>query len=353
MKIESSSVQMGAAYSSARIMMTKSTVIDYQGERGTEYASQSDRESSDNLTVQDRAGIMSSQKPEALLFIPLKNNMSADELTRNFHEKVFRHIVDTMRELLRGRNFTSYPDPGSALTGLQAAAADFPQQVWYRYESTETFYSEREAVSFGTTGTVKTEDGRTIPFQLSLSLSRSFQEYTSLTSEKLGSVIRMCDPLVINLNIPSACISDQSFLFDIDCDGREETLSAPGEGSMFLVLDKNGDGIINDGSELFGTASGDGFADLAAYDADKNGWIDENDPIFESLKVWGRDSDGTEHLIPLKKADVGAIFLGSAYTGFDLKDSENNTGARIQKTSIFLHESTGEAGTVQHVDFAC
>ena len=41
-------------------------------------------------------------------------------------------------------------------------------------------------------------------------------------------------------------------------------------GNAFLSLDKNSDGIINDGSELFGAASGNGFADLAKYDEDGN-----------------------------------------------------------------------------------
>ena len=41
------------------------------------------------------------------------------------------------------------------------------------------------------------------------------------------------------------------------------------------ALDINEDGKINDGKELFGTASGNGFGDLAAYDQDNNGWIDE------------------------------------------------------------------------------
>ena len=41
-------------------------------------------------------------------------------------------------------------------------------------------------------------------------------------------------------------------------------------GSGYLALDKNGDGTINDGSELFGTRNGDGFADLAQYDEDGN-----------------------------------------------------------------------------------
>lgn len=48
-------------------------------------------------------------------------------------------------------------------------------------------------------------------------------------------------------------------------------------GGVFLALDKNGDSVINDGKELFGAATGQGFKELAIYDSDKNYWIDEND----------------------------------------------------------------------------
>ena len=62
-------------------------------------------------------------------------------------------------------------------------------------------------------------------------------------------------------------VSDQTFYFDLDADGKEEEISVL-NGSGYLALDKNGDGTINDGSELFGTRNGDGFADLAQYDED-------------------------------------------------------------------------------------
>ena len=62
-------------------------------------------------------------------------------------------------------------------------------------------------------------------------------------------------------------LSDQTFYFDLDADGKEEEISVL-NGSGYLALDKNGDGVINDGSELFGTKNGDGFADLARYDED-------------------------------------------------------------------------------------
>ena len=118
----------------------------------------------------------------------------------------------------------------------------------------------------------------------------------------------------------------------------------------FLSLDKNEDGIINDGSELFGTKSGDGFRDLSEYDDDKNGWIDENDAIFSKLKIWTKDKDGKDYLLDLKQADVGAIYLGNTDTQFSIKNDEHKLNAEIKKTGIYLHEKTGAVGTMNHVD---
>ena len=55
----------------------------------------------------------------------------------------------------------------------------------------------------------------------------------------------------------TADVRDQTFKFDLDADGREDEISMLGKGSGFLALDKNGNGKIDDGSELFGTKSGD------------------------------------------------------------------------------------------------
>ena len=155
---------------------------------------------------------------------------------------------------------------------------------------------------------------------------------------------------MINLDTNIASVSDQKFFFDLDADGKEEEISFAGKGSGFLALDKNGDGKINDGSELFGTKSGDGFKDLSAYDEDGNGWIDEHDSIFSQLKIWTKDEEGNDHLIDLKKADVGAIYLGNADTQFSLKNDANELNAEIKKTGIYLKESTGSVGTLNHVD---
>ena len=213
-------------------------------------------------------------------------------------------------------------------------------------------YEETEETTFSTTGKVKCADGREIDFNIGLYMGRSFSEYIEGSTEyTISPVAALCDPLVINLEGNIAGVSDTKIRFDLDADGVIDEISGLNAGSGYLALDKNDDGRINDGSELFGTKSGDGFSDLAAYDTDGNGWIDEADPIFNRLKIWITDENGNEKLYSLKDKGVGAIYLGNADTSFDLKSADNVTNARIRKTGVFLYEN-GMAGTVQHLDLA-
>lgn len=229
-----------------------------------------------------------------------------------------------------------------------------PANAGYQFATMNTtaseYYEEQENTSFSTVGTVRTQDGREIQFQLDLSMSRSFQQYYETNYEK--EVVQMVDPLVINLDSNIASLSDQKFEFDLDADGVKDSISMLGSGSGYLALDKNGDGIINDGSELFGTRSGDGFADLAQYDLDHNGWIDENDEIFDKLLIWSKNEKGGDELYTLKKAGVGAICLQKAATSFSLNNLRTNqVNGAIRSTGIFLYEN-GNVGTMQHIDVA-
>ena len=219
--------------------------------------------------------------------------------------------------------------------------------TWQRITATSGFFSDSESTTFASKGLVQTADGRSIDFNIEMTMSRAFM--TKIDTLEVKDYIKT-DPLIINLDSNIASVSDQKFFFDLDSDGKEEKISFAGNGSGFLALDKNGDGKINDGSELFGTKSGDGFKDLAAYDEDGNGWIDENDSIFSKLKVWTKDEKGNDYLIDLKKADVGAIYLRNVDTQFSLKDDKNDLNAEIKKTGVYLKESTGMVGTLNHVD---
>ena len=212
------------------------------------------------------------------------------------------------------------------------------------------YYEESECTTFNAKGIVNCADGRQIDINIDLNMSRSFSEFYA---EEITFVdAAFTDPLVINFDGPASAVSDQTFYFDIDCDGVEDEISRLIEGSGFLALDLNEDGIINDGGELFGACSSDGFKDLSAYDSDHDGWIDEDDEVFEKLKIWALDEKGQMQLYSLSDKGIGAISLSSAPTGFYLNSmNDNSTNARIRSTGVFLYENGG-VGTVQQLDFA-
>ncbi len=239
--------------------------------------------------------------------------------------------------------------PEEESTGVDGGTAIPASSIWQKITASHSFVAESEETAFATTGYAQTADGRSISFNVEVGMSRSFMaHYDSLETKEYIKT----DPLIINVDDNVTSISDQKFYFDLDGDGKKDQISYASQGSGFLALDKNEDGVINDGSELFGTKSGDGFKDLAAYDEDGNGWIDEGDSVFSKLKVWKHNEDGTDTLLDLRQADVGAIYLGNADTEFSLKDENNNLNGQIRKTGIYLKESTGAAGTIAHVDLA-
>lgn len=214
----------------------------------------------------------------------------------------------------------------------------------YNFTST---YHEKQSMSFNSAGIVKTSDGREINFSFSLNVAREFINKESVNIQ-LGSPEKK-DPLVINFDRPSALLTDNKISFDIDYDGKSDQISTLAQGSGFLSLDINNDGKINDGSELFGTRNNDGFADLAKYDQDNNGWIDENDDIFDKLRIWVKDEDDNDVLFALGEKGIGAIYLGNVNTDFALKNNQNVEQGEIRKTGIFLKEDGG-VGTIQHLD---
>lgn len=265
------------------------------------------------------------------IFFPSRRSFDWNELSRSnessFAQQGFSQITSTQETL-------------TSIVGVGTKTFTYSSQ-YYREETENT--------GFTTQGTVKCADGREISFNLNLEMSRSFQEYYEENISYMQT--SMCDPLVINLNGNIADLSDQTFFFDLDGDGQEDEINRLAAGSGFLALDKNGDGIINDGSELFGTKSGDGFADLAAYDTDHNGFIDEGDEIWDKLKIWVMDEDGNQQLYSLAEKGVGAICLQNSATDFAITDADNQMKGMIRSTGVFLYEN-GNVGTVQHVDMA-
>ncbi|MGE5607331.1 MAG: hypothetical protein ACM3YE_16775 [Bacteroidota bacterium] len=215
----------------------------------------------------------------------------------------------------------------------------------FAYHRRETSM-ESEKLLFTAAGIIKTADGREIDFDTQMFVSRELASLSNISTEA-GQLI---DPLVINFNGPAAGITETKFRFDLDVDGTEEMIPFVSDGSGLLALDLNEDQKINDGTELFGAVTGNGFEELSQYDQDGNGWIDESDQIFNRLQIWTKDAEGQDTLFALGQKGVGAIYLGNIDAQFGVRNQENQLVAQYQKAGIFVRED-GTVGTVQQVDF--
>ena len=354
MIIKSSSIGMESArtYTSvcARSYQTSGSLIAFPGILDDAYGAKKKQEVSKEEAGEENSGKTDAQNTKND-FDSIFSKMKAFAASDSYESKLRRDAMDRIRiECIQFLLYMLFGSKGDeslspAVTGSQTDNTVVSEvREIYRY-----YRSESEETVFSTKGKVVTEDGREMDFNLDLSMSRTFTEYYE---RNVSTFKTFTDPLVINIDAPIAKMSDVKISFDLDCDGEAEEISALSDASGYLALDANGDGIINDGSELFGTSSGDGFADLAEYDSDGNGWIDEADEIFDRLVIAYIKEDGTQELVRLKDKDVGAIYTGSATTQFSLNDpATNEERARIRQTGIFLYES-GMMGTVQHLDLA-
>lgn len=212
-----------------------------------------------------------------------------------------------------------------------------------------TFHSESETRSFASTGSISLENGETIDFTLSLrqSQSRSYEYSESLRIEERP----MTDPLVINFGSATAQLTDTLFEFDMEGDGETGQFASLGSGSGYLVFDRNGNGEVDDGTELFGPQSGSGFSELANYDDDGNQWIDANDEVFSSLSVWVQGADGEQTLKSLNEVGVQALYVGSAEDNFTMTNRQGVPLGEIQASGIYL-TTDGEVRTLEEINLA-
>lgn len=238
--------------------------------------------------------------------------------------------------------------PAGQAGGQPVAAGRQLQGVGWglQYDVSET-YTEQEQMNFAAEGVISTKDGREIRFSAQLNLSREFTQTQSL-SLRAGDAAKV-DPLVINFAGNAAQLTEGKFNFDLNSDGQPEQISFVQPGSGFLVLDRDNNGKIDRGTDLFGPSSGNGFTELARYDADGNGWIDESDPVYSQLRIWSRDAQGKDTISTLSEKGIGAIYLGNVNARFDLKDQGNTLQGVAQRAGVYVTDS-GSTGTIQQID---
>lgn len=126
------------------------------------------------------------------------------------------------------------------------------------------------------------------------------------------------DPLVFDLNFDGVRLtklgeSGVSFNFDGGSTSEGTGWISPKDG--LLVLDKNSNGTIDDGGELFGSDQEDGFTALRAYDTNSDGLITSADAIYSNARMWiDSNSDGisqSSELYTLASLQIAKIDLNA------------------------------------------
>ena len=158
----------------------------------------------------------------------------------------------------------------------------------------------------------------------SKSFSSVFTDYQDATTAP------KVDPLILDLNgdgLATTNLDQSDVYFDLDSNGFAERTAWIDANDGLLVLDRDGDGKITNGQELFGdqtllsngTRATSGFEALREFDDNKDGKIDASDIVYLKLKVWqDLNRDGVSQAEEMKSlADVGikAINLNSTVTG--------------------------------------
>jgi len=354
MKIESSALQMQAQHVASRVHTQSSRFEAWVGDRrptsapGLTRAAPAVQISSAARVA--RAAQEAIDPTHAADAAP--GSSPSDDLTPQL--AMIRDLIARMTgvqvRVYTGQTEPAPSPPASRPDTTPTADAGRPRAGWGLLVEQREVVVETESTQFAAQGTVRTADGREIRFSLQLDMQRNYRQESSF-SLRLGDAVAV-DPLVINFDGSAAQLQDLRFAFDLDSDGQTDSVPLLSGNRGYLALDLNHNSRIDNGRELFGPGTGNGFAELAAYDSDGNGWIDEADPVFQQLQVWTPSADGAEgagSLRTLADVGVGALSTNAIATPFALRTADNSSLGTVRSTSAYLREN-GSVGTVQQVD---
>lgn len=179
--------------------------------------------------------------------------------------------------------------------------------------------------------------------------------------DKAGKAQPPRDPLIIDLGETGIELRslEHGVNFDLDNNGFAEKTAWIGTEDGFLALDRNGNGSIDNGGELFGdqvilkdgSKSESGFEALAELDDNGDGIIDNKDPAFANLRVWiDANHNGKSDSNELKTLnETGIISISLEHSEVSIVDEE--TGARIAESASVTINKNGAVSTVDISEF--
>ena len=224
--------------------------------------------------------------------------------------------------------------------------------------SVTTLSTEQQQLNFTMQGEFIL-DNQTVNLSYQLNLSASYSSMSKI--ETTAAALK--DPLVIQFGTRSiGHITDYAQL-DINSDSKQDDLPIFSGDVGYLVFDKNQNNRVDDGRELFGPRTNNGFDELAQLDSNNNGFFDSQDENYSQVYIWqpqhsennsntGSSSESNkQNLVSLSQAGIKAISLNAIATQFNFRDQrqENNgeISAQLKQTSFAITDNNQTVGVHQ------
>ena len=199
---------------------------------------------------------------------------------------------------------------------------------------------------------VSIEEGPTTYDDFKYLMQASMDEQTGLYRQFFTTAKTLLSPIVLDLDkdgVETTTLTNGAY-FDHDGNGFAEQTAWAGADDGLLVMDRNGDGTIDNGKEVFGnetilsngSKASNGFEALKELDDNKDNKIDINDSAFSKLRIWkDTNSDGISTQDELHTMDeLGIKSLNTTYTVTNITDPSGN----IQTQAATYEKLDGSIG---------
>ncbi|MEI6026772.1 MAG: hypothetical protein WCT47_08790 [Betaproteobacteria bacterium] len=231
-----------------------------------------------------------------------------------------------------------------ALTTAQISSLTTGQITWLETQDIQALttaqipgFSTAQIVALTTDQIKALETADILALSTAQHLAFETADIAVMSTDQINALL-FVTPIVLDLdgNGVRTTSAQDGVNFDVSGVGTASKTGWVSRGDGLLVMDRNGDGLINDGKELFGAATvlangqraGDGAAALAEQDTNHDGKITAADVNFDKLKVWvDANHDGKTDPGELRGlVDLGIIELNVSFDKSDRVDNGNLVG---------------------------
>lgn len=251
---------------------------------------------------------------------------SASEGTPN-NEDIVGRLVDLVNQLFE-KSDEFFNEVLGLLEGYFGGGPEEADSL----ASLQDFFDEIFAQFFGQNANAPASGSGTQTGSVQLEFKFSFEMSIEVTATE--GQVQQSDPLVFDLDGDGIELTNyrDGARFDLLGNGQQVQAAFVSGGDAFLAIDRNGDGLIKSGKELFGDQNGaaNGFEELRKFDSNADGIIGRDDRDFGKLLLFKDNGNGfTEkgELVSLAEAGIESISLG--YTNAHERAAGGNTISQL------------------------